>query len=91
VSDNDAPPSSGVSLQEQADFGAARDILDDLIGFATAEIRASEPRDPARAASWRRRRDEWVSRRRALRPGDADAIHGVLAYDAAQLRVLTAR
>jgi hypothetical protein len=80
-----------VSQPDAAAYGAARDILVELLGFAAGQIDAEQARpepDDARLASWRRRRDEWAARLGDLRPHDALAVRGVLDEDAAVLRSL---
>lgn len=83
--------SGRVSLQDAAAFEAARDILNDLIGIATAEIHAArevDPPDAERVAGWQRRSAGWAGRLQGLRAGDAPAIRAVLDEAGPELRAL---
>lgn len=87
----------GWSQDDGVRFEVARNVLAQLIGYAATRIDgerrdepADEPADEQNAGSaWRRRQQEWASRRLALTPGDPD-VERVLAEQGPLLRQLLA-
>ena len=70
-------------------FEVALEILDGLVAYAARRISSERAEaDSDAIALWEHRRDEWVRRRRELRPRDGLAVRAVLEDDGAFLRSL---
>jgi len=88
----DAQRRESWSQEEGIAFEVARDILGQLIGYASTRIDAEQTQPGAsdgQGPTWRERQQEWASRRLALAPGDPD-VERVLAQEGALLRRLLA-
>lgn len=77
------PVVPGWSHDDGVRFEVARNLLAQLVGHAANRVGAATGLD----SSWRVRQQQWVARRSALTPGDAD-VERVLADEGPLLRGL---
>lgn len=77
---SDAVPQDEVSYEGEIAYEVARQILLDLIGYASERAATDH--------EWRARRDEYVTRLHALHEEDTAAIQQVLREDGSRVREL---
>lgn len=86
--DSGDDPGGEVPIEDAAAFEVARQVLAELVGYASHQVDAAESADEAK--QWRERRDGWAKRQRELRVSDTLAVRCVLDEDAPFLRSLPA-